>query len=331
MAKVKKAVKKSQKKVVKKRIALKAPGRIQNIDMIEYFKSGEKKYLEDWAFIEGNVLSCITHHPNNGDTVPAAIKVGGYTVINGDDVVDGVGDFSDVIGEIQSHGDKEITTSFVCLKNAGIDLQKVRVLDITQDLDVNIKHGDKGFEEFDSTVPQGATLTSYINDNYNLSPGDKNYSEEEANRIVEKRYHRAGSMLIREGKHSYICGMDEDSYFVTKLPKNVSTIDKAFQSLKPKAVQQWEKKNKTQARRQGEWFFLPTELTKVKGMRRKGLPLWKDGGNKHIAQRYAVVDDKNYVSGNVTHVDHFDERLGKVIHEAIMNTALGSWSEQGVD
>jgi hypothetical protein len=59
--------------------------------------------------------------------------------------------------------------------------------------------------------------------------------------------------------------------------------------------------------------------------------LWKDGGNKHICERYALVDDKNYVSGKVTHVDHLDERLGKVIHEAIMNTQLGSWSEQGVD
>ena len=125
--------------------------------------------------------------------------------------------------------------------------------------------------------------------------------------------------------------MDDESYFVTKLSKNTTTIDKAFQSLKPKEVQQWEKKNNAQARRQGEWFFLPTELVKVKGMKRKGLPLWKDGGNKHMADGYAVQDDRNYVKGDVTHTDHETEYLGDVIHEAIMNTALGSWSEQGVD
>jgi hypothetical protein len=318
--------------VVRKKVVKKAPERIENINLIEYFKTGKREHSDHWLYIEGNVLTCITNEPKVGDVTPAAVKVDGYTIINGDDVVDHVGDFGDVVDKLQDQGDKEITTSFVCLKNAGINLHKIKVLEITDDLDVGIKYGDEGFEEFDTTVPQGATLTLYPDMDYDINEDHEDYKEEDANRILEKRYHRAGCMLIREGKHSYICGMDEDSYFVTKLPKNVSTIDKAFQSLKPKAVQQWEKKNNCQARRQGEWFFLPTELTKVKGMRRKGLPLWKDGGNKHMCQRYAVTGDgKNYVSGHVTHHDHATESLGDVIHEAHMNTALGSWSEQGVD
>jgi hypothetical protein len=327
----KKAAKKSQKKVVRKKVAIRKPERVENINLIEYFKTGKKQHVEAGVYIEGNVLFCITDYPKDGDVVPVAIKVGEYVIINGDDVDDNVGDFDETVENLQDCGDKEITTSFKCLVNAGIDLQKIKVLDITKDLDVSIKLGEKGFDEFDSTVPQGATLTLYPNQFYDVHEDADDYDEEEYEKIVEKRYHRAGCMLIREGKHSYICGMDDESYFVTKLPKNTTTIDKAFQSLKPKAVQQWEKKNKKQARRQGEWFFLPTDIKKIKGMRKKALPLWKDGGNKHIAQSYAVQDDRNYVKGFVTHIDHTTEYLCDVIHEAIMNTALGSWSEQGVD
>lgn len=329
MATKKKAVvKKVQKKVVKKKVVVKAPVRIENIDLVMYFKTGEKKFCDDFVYIEGNILQVITNEPIHGDSTPAAIKVGGYTIINGDDVLDHVGDFEDVVDQLQDFGDKEITTSFLCLQNAGIDLNKIKVMGITKDLDVGIKYGEAGFEEFESTVPQGASYKEYPDYSQDMS---EEKGGEKINKVLEKRYHRAGCMLIREGKFSYICGMDEETYFVTKLSKNATTINKAFESLKPKAVQQWEKKNGTQAIRQGEWFFLPTELTKVKGMRRKGLPLWKSGGNKHMVDKYVVESGVNYVKGNVTHTDHEPTHLGDVIHEAIMNTQLGSWSEQGVD
>jgi hypothetical protein len=322
---------KVQKKVTKKKVAVKAPQRLENFDLVKYFKTGEKEHMDDWAFVEGNVMSVITNHPKTGDYTAAGIKVNGYIIINGDDVGDNVGDFSDVQEKLQDYDENEITTSFKCLLNAGINLHKIKVLETTQDLDVQCERGDKGFADFESTVPQGATYKEYPSFDYDLEPEDDGYDLEEAEQIVSKRYHRAGGMLIREGKYSYICGMDEDSYFITRLPKHASTIDAAYKSLKPKAVITWEKKNDTVAKRQGEWFFLPTELTNVKGMRRKGLPLWKDGGNKHMPDSYAVQDGKHYVKGGVTHIDHQTTQLGNVIHEAVMNTATGSWSEQGVD
>ena len=323
----KKAVKKV---VVKKKVVNRVPERIENINLVTFFKTGEREHSGDVVYIHGNVLNCITNYPSRGDYTAAAVKVDGYTIINGDDVQDNIGDFEDVVDQLQDYGDKEITTSFLCLKNAGINFQKIKVLEITKDLDVSIRHGEEGFDEFEANVPQGATYKEYPD--YDLDK-DENIDGPEAkiNKILEKRYHRAGCMLIREGKFSYICGMDEETYFVTKLSKNTTTINTAFQSLKPIAVQQWEKKNGTQAIRQGEWFFLPTDFAKVKGMRRKGLPLWKAGGNKHMAEKYVVQDGRNYVKGDVTHIDHEPTRLGDVIHEAIMNTQLGSWSEQGVD
>jgi hypothetical protein len=316
----KKLVKKPQKKVVKKNIALKkSPKRIENIDLVKYFKTGEVSST-DYVYIEDNLLHVYTDYPNNGDTKLAAVKSGKYTIINGDSPIDRVGEFEDVVSNLQQYGDNEITTSFTCLKNAGINVQKMEVLDVTEDFDVSTYYGEGDFDEFESKIPQGATITY----------GRSNYKNKNHN-IIQKRAHRAGSMLVKEFNDYYICGMDGRSYFVTKLPKKVTTVDKAFSILKPNEVHEWEKKNKTQAKRQGEWFFIPTNLEKVKGMRKKALPLWKNGGNKHVANYYAVVNGHHYVKGNIGHVDHKTEELGDIIHEAIMNTAKGSWSVQGVD
>lgn len=308
--------------VKKKKVVKKAPERIQNIDLVKYFKTGEEELIGDNVFIEGNTLKCITRNKNSTSidySTPVAIKIDEYTIINGDNISDSIGDFYEAVEDMQDSWDsKQITTSFVCLENAGINIQKMKVLEITEDMDVISEFGEKDFDDFEFHVPQGATYREYRN-------------FDKCNKITEKRYHRAGCMLIRSGKHSYLCGMDEESYFVTKLLKNSTTIEKAFKSLKPKAVQQWEEKNKTKAKRQGEWFFLPTTLEKVKGMRRKGLPLWKDGGNKHIADYYAIQDGRHYVKGNINHVDHKTIHFDNTIHEAHRNTALGSWSEQGVD
>ncbi len=321
-----KKAKRVQKKVARKKVVKKAPVRVENIDIVKYFKTGVRDHLDDWAYVEDNVIYCITNYPKDGDSIPAGIKVDGYVIINGDDVKDNVGDFGDVVDKLQDYDEKEITTSFKCLENAGVNLQKIKVLETVKDLEATCDVGQKGFKDFESTVPQGATYKEYpATDGY----GDP--IEEDETKIVSKRYHRAGCMLIREGKFSYICSMDEDSYFVTKLPKHSKTISDAYKSLKPKKVQAWEKKTGKRAIRQGEWFFIPTEIEKLKGMRRKGLPLWEKGGNKHMADSYVVQDDINYVKDGVHHIDHESTHLGDVIHEAIMNTQLGSWSEQGVD
>ena len=70
-----KTAKKVQKKVVRKTVAKKAPVRIENIDLITYFKTGKKEHQDNWSFIEGNVMSVITNHPKQDDSVPIAVKV----------------------------------------------------------------------------------------------------------------------------------------------------------------------------------------------------------------------------------------------------------------
>ncbi len=305
-----------KKKVVKKRVAKLDSNRIENINIIKYFRDGEREVTDDNVYIIGNVLYCYINFnspPENG--VPAAIKVDGYTLINGDSVVDTDDSFEEAIDNLQTHGTNEITTSFKCLENAGVDMQKMRVLEISEDLSKVIRGREKGFKDFEKNIPQGATYTTY---------------KEADGTVYYKKYHRAGCLLFREGKKSYLCGMDENSYFVTKLPSNPKTIADAFKVLKPKVIQTWEKKNGA-AMRQGEWFFIPYDGKKPVGMRRKGLPLLRAGGNKHMANRLVTVDGKHIVSGDIDHIDHDATRLGDKLHQAVISTALDSWSEEGVD
>jgi hypothetical protein len=333
---------KTKKKVVKKRIQLKKSSlKVGNIDIVQFYKTGKTEYLDHGTYIEDNILMCITSYPKSGDVVPLAIKIDNNIIINGDNIIDRDGDILAVLEELQSPTGKinTVTTSFLCLRNAGINLNKIKVIDTSKDLNRSIKRTDKGFDEFDNKIPQGATFSMYDSFGYKINkndPGifidsldDSNY---EIRKGVEyKKYHRAGSMVIKEGSNYYLCSMDEDSYFVTKLSVRANTIDGAFRSLKPKEVQQWENKNKTQARRQGEWFFIPTDLTRIKGMRKKGLPLWKEDGNKHVASKYIMVDGKHYVSGYISHSQHKYVRFHNNVYEAIMNTATGNWSVTGVD
>ncbi len=305
-----------KKKVVKKKVAKLDSNRIENIDIIRYYDTGERILTDDHVYIIGNVLySYINYNYKPEDGVPVCIKVDGYSLINGDDVDDSSGDFEDVVDKLQDYGSNEITTSFKCLENAGVNMQEMKVLEISEDLAKTASSREKAFKDFEKNIPQGATYTVY---------------KDTGGKINYKKYHRAGCLLFKEGKHSYLCSMDENSYFVTKLPTNPKTIADAFKALKPKAIQTWEKSNGA-AIRQGEWFFIPYNGKKPIGMRRKGLPLLREGGNKHMADRLVTVNGKHIVSGDITHVDHDTTRLEDKLHQAVISTALDSWSEEGVD
>jgi len=87
-------------------------------------------------------------------------------------------------------------------------------------------------------------------------PGNCWQCPDRRERLVKKRekgyrgYHRAGAVVLRYKDHDYICGFDEGSYFVSKLPMQVKTVEGAYTVLTPKAVMG------KQYLRQGEWFFM---------------------------------------------------------------------------
>jgi hypothetical protein len=118
-----------------------------------------------------------------------------------------------------------------------------------------------------NNVPIGATpyekegyyytgKESYCHYGYEGCPGGCWYCPDRRERLVKKRekgyrgYHRAGTVVLRYRDHDYLCGFDEGSYFVSKLPMKVKTVDGAYLVLTPKVVMG------KQYLRQGEWFFM---------------------------------------------------------------------------
>ncbi len=293
---------------------------VYNFDMLEYFKTGEKQKKEDDPWVEGGILYVNEGYGSDAKPLALAIKSGEYMMINGDDVGEGEGERDD----LQTSGDYEITTSFECLGHAKLDLAQIKVVDMTQDESDNIYREKEGaktaaikkFKDFEKSIPQGATYTEYKDDDGS---------------IREKSYHRAGSMLMKCQGASYICGQDEDSYFVSKLKTNPKNVTDAFKSLKPRRLNDWEKKTGKVAVRQGEWFFIPLEDVTATKMRRHSLPVNQTGGHKHMVEKYEESEGRYYCMGEVNHDDHATLELGTVLHEAVQNTALDSWSQEGVD
>lgn len=92
-------------------------------------------------------------------------------------------------------------------------------------------------------------------------------------RVVDIRPEIRHLLLLTEqedGKHKFLCGHDERHWFVAAVPEKaaVSTVQTAFDALKPMTVRAREIRFKVKPRmrnarrnaafvRQGEWFFVP--------------------------------------------------------------------------
>lgn len=218
----------------------------------------------------------------------------------------------------QELGYNSPTTSFSALSNAGIGLDSLKIIDFTGDETaetiVNLK-------EFKAKIPVGATVT-YSRDKFTG----------EINRIG---YHLAGSILILHDEKYYICGMDDNSYFVSELPHVVKTVKNAYASLKPEIVQEYEVEHPEDIiHRQGEWFFIPYSHYKVKKkdfVSNISLPTTDSQSNFHKVTRYILKGKTILCHGTVRHSQHKMVKLGNVIHRAVCNTAVNNWSVSGVD
>lgn len=88
-------------------------------------------------------------------------------------------------------------------------------------------------------------------------------------KIPENRHFTGASLFSVSGVH-YLFDVDRREVkhkifnpFLAKLPGKPKTIKEAYESLKPKAVLDAEKKG-LKVLRQGEWFFIPTKAPKIR-------------------------------------------------------------------
>lgn len=154
-------------------------------------------------------------------------------------------------------------------------------------------------------------------------------------RKVEER--RPEAALIEVNSRLYLSSMDGRNYFMCLLPDLVTTVEEAFESLKPSEVI-----GKT-FKRQGEWFFV--ETSPLNGQTAKKmyslmpqsfvLPKKNPASASHIATRGFQIDKDIYVSGHIRHErgDHTMLNLSNSdnpkIFLAYENRALASYSASG--
>lgn len=165
---------------------------------------------------------------------------------------------------------------------------------------------------------------------------------EEARRTFRVEINRfqtvpAGSRVVREDKRSrtieqqtdgekrhFLCGMDEQHYFIAQLPHGVSSVHGARESLRAPEVPPSLRSRDGRVVRQGEWFFMPTSgrhRREIEASIKRGR-LFRDigiaqaagiprAGRPHVADEVVVVapiigatHPGIYVRGDVRHPDH---------------------------
>jgi len=155
------------------------------------------------------------------------------------------------------------------------------------------------------------------------------------------KWHRSATVLLSDGKKSYIAGQDEGTYFGCELTNNPKSISAAFTSLMPKQV-----RGKTGVLRQGEWFMVPVSANKVPAINKcicfgknseDAVILSKDDpeSNDHWLSggEFRVSADGLFANGcTLGHDDHeeIDMRKGQW-YAFFKNTAVRSVSQEGVD
>jgi hypothetical protein len=239
------------------------------------------------------------------------------------------------------------TVSFSAFEAAGVNLGKLRATDVVafgpdkhipilRDRKTDTFYRDAGSHRRGAvfTPPKQGAFMAY------------NFGSDEVDQPGV--WHILAATLLRVGSRYLLSAIDEGSYFVSELPAPASSIDSAFELLKPREVVKAERKGAT-VFRQGEWFFVATG---IKGLRalsqslggpvssritRAPLPVRAGQTNLHFCQQVRS-GEQVLVRGIVRHVrqtqsgvlrstgEHKALRLDNGWHLAYRNTELASWT-----
>lgn len=168
-----------------------------------------------------------------------------------------------------------------------------------------------------------------------------NKKQKEPEFLIENR-HFTGACLFKVNERIFLFDVDREEIkhkifnaFLVEIPKNVTTIKDAYESLKPKEVLESEKLG-LEVIRQGEWFFIPVngdydpdmEKNFQGKLTKKSLEL-KAGDNSpnHASE---CVESLGLIRGEVTHSgrEHRTVIL-KTWYKPVPNTAIKSFTLTG--
>lgn len=153
--------------------------------------------------------------------------------------------------------------------------------------------------------------------------------------------HTLGATLIADPRgRFYLSSLDENepwrlrSYFLCQLPGEVLTVAEAYENLVPDRVQEWKEKHDDGVRRQGEWFFLPSDI-ETRHLPRPTYRMAPLQDTDHFVTELRRNQDL-YARGTVYHMpeqrrpQHKRLSLRRTWHEAAKNLAVASWNAEGM-
>jgi hypothetical protein len=158
------------------------------------------------------------------------------------------------------------TVSFSAFAVARVDLEKLtseNVLDFAQDTRVYLMR-NKESGVFYRLGKWNAASGEYERADIFTPPRQGAFfpdrSQPEKNGFICGVWHIVAACLIHVNGRYLLSAVDEGSYFVSELCSPATTIEAAFDSLKPREVRKAERKGAT-VKRQGEWFFVGTDIS----------------------------------------------------------------------
>lgn len=207
---------------------------------------------------------------------------------------------------------------------------------------------DRGPEETVHVWESRHNITDLALEKLKADPKISELKETDASGWGEKRFdvsykrarHFTGAQLFRIGQDVFLLDVDRVELkhgimnpFMVRLNQSVTvydidTIAKAYESLKPREVYDAETLG-LQILRQGEWFFIPTNIdidstSVTQGMLRAG------DNRPNRVQMHFEREGQYFVKGTVSHTgrEHKDLNL-KTWYRAVPNTAQTSWTITG--
>lgn len=281
-------------------------------------------------------------HPSheNYDVISALIK-GNHLLLNADEGADENVNvhFRDILDT-----SKYPTVSFACLANLikkeivfGSAIRKIlfsskiEIVDFSPESKIEasaaIKKSHKS-KKSDQTFVTWASQFKPIEAGYTL--------------ISSLHWHKSATIVIRNGKTSFLTGQDEGTYFGCILADNPKTVSAAYTSLMPKEV-----RGVKGVMRQGEWFAVPVKKVpenhdpKVlmfgehESDNSINFPIDNPESNIHKLYGHFIItkNGKFYAKDfRISHNDHADLVGSKnVWYTFLKNTAVASFSMDKVD
>lgn len=254
-------------------------------NLVNYIITGvDGGSIDEWSRFEENAPML------DNDCLPGALLIGNDLLINADEDVSGL----EFVGS--SYYESKPCVSFNCLANL-IEDKVITSSSAREKILSKAKIEIVAFSLAETRKItkslQTALTAARKSSNFRfLAWGAKQNPPAPGFSLVDgspAKWHKSATVLIRNGKRTFLMGQDEGTYFGCILADNPSSIDDAYTSLMPK-----EARGVKGVLRQGEWFAIPVSNQKsVPNQFSPETIFWSDINNDDTSLCFGIEDDSS--------------------------------------